>query len=38
MVPLRIGIHIGEVVKQEEGIVGDAVNIASRIGIPCRSW
>lgn len=30
-VPLRIGIHSGNVVIEEDGIIGDAVNIASRI-------
>jgi TolB-like protein/Tfp pilus assembly protein PilF len=30
-VPLRIGIHIGDIVHDDEGIYGDGVNIASRI-------
>jgi class 3 adenylate cyclase len=30
-VPLRIGIHVGNAVIQPDGIIGDAVNIASRI-------
>ncbi len=30
-VPLRIGIHSGNVVIEEDEIIGDAVNIASRI-------
>jgi predicted ATPase len=30
-VPVRIGIHAGEVMVEPTGIVGDAVNVASRI-------
>jgi TolB-like protein/class 3 adenylate cyclase/Flp pilus assembly protein TadD len=30
-VPLRIGLHTGDVVYEEEGIYGDGVNVASRL-------
>ena len=30
-VPLRIGIHVGEIVRKDHDIFGDGVNIASRI-------
>jgi serine/threonine-protein kinase len=30
-VPLRIGVHTGDIVHDEEGVYGDGVNIASRI-------
>lgn len=30
-IPLRIGLHSGDIVYDEEGIYGDGVNIASRI-------
>ena len=37
-IPLRIGIHIGDIVQEDDGIYGDGVNIASRIesiSVPC---
>jgi TolB-like protein/Flp pilus assembly protein TadD len=30
-VPLRVGIHTGDVVHDDEGVFGDGVNVASRI-------
>jgi len=30
-IPLRVGIHIGDIVYDQEGIFGDGVNVASRI-------
>ena len=30
-VPLRIGLHLGEVVVEEDQLIGDAVNVASRV-------
>ena len=31
VIPVRIGIHLGEVVRKDETIYGNAVNIASRV-------
>ena len=30
-IPVRIGLHLGEVVFQEENVFGDGVNLASRV-------
>ncbi len=37
VIPLRIGIHLGDIVYYDEGIYGDGVNVANRIeslGVP----
>ena len=30
-VPLRIGLHVGDIVRDQEGVYGDGVNIAARV-------
>jgi|GEM_PF-2652233 len=34
-VPLRIGVHTGDIVHDDEGIYGDGVNVAARIEALC---
>jgi class 3 adenylate cyclase len=31
VVPLRIGIHTGDIVREDQGVYGDGVNVASRV-------
>ena len=31
IIPLRIGVHIGDIVQEDDGLLGDGVNLASRI-------
>ena len=30
-VPLRIGLHVGDIVRDHEGVYGDGVNLAARV-------
>jgi len=30
-VPLRIGLHVGDIVRDDEGVYGDGVNLAARV-------
>ena len=36
-IPVRIGIHTGDVVFSEDDIIGDGVNVASRVESPAKS-
>lgn len=36
-IPLRIGIHLGDIVHDKDGIYGDGVNVASRIQSLCTT-
>ncbi len=31
LIPLRIGVHAGDIARDEEGVYGDSVNVAARI-------
>ncbi|NIS20296.1 MAG: adenylate/guanylate cyclase domain-containing protein, partial [Thermoplasmata archaeon] len=31
VVPVRVGFHVGDVVVEDHGLLGDAVNVASRV-------
>ena len=31
VIPVRVGIHLGDIVLSEEEIIGDSVNLASRV-------
>ena len=35
VVPLRIGIHTGDIVREDRGVYGDGVNVASRVQDLC---